>query len=91
MTSSAVPRSCANAVPLWRAVLHALQQCLPEAWPQLLPALDSASKAARIAGMEADAVAFGRERERVAAVIQQACADVAQAHPPESVPQVCPS
>ena len=73
---SGAARSCANALPLWRAVLHATAACVPDCWPQLLEPLQGGEAAARAAGDEAAAREFASERRRVLEVLNPSCDDV---------------
>lgn len=50
MTASGAPRSCANALPLWRASIDAAVKCYPPNWPSLVPLLKGGCKAATVAG-----------------------------------------
>ena len=77
MTASAAPRSCANALPLWREVLRATRACCGDVWPALLVPLRGGVRAAKAASDAAAEAEFGAELERVLAVLRPACDDVA--------------
>eukprot|EP00326_Haptolina_ericina_P002667 CAMPEP_0181215508 /NCGR_PEP_ID=MMETSP1096-20121128/26053_1 /TAXON_ID=156174 ORGANISM="Chrysochromulina ericina, Strain CCMP281" /NCGR_SAMPLE_ID=MMETSP1096 /ASSEMBLY_ACC=CAM_ASM_000453 /LENGTH=93 /DNA_ID=CAMNT_0023307373 /DNA_START=15 /DNA_END=296 /DNA_ORIENTATION=+ len=76
MTLSRVPRSCSNALPLWRAVLAATKRCVPPNWPHLLEPLRGGIDAARVAGDMAAAAQFEEELAHVLQVLNPACSDV---------------
>jgi hypothetical protein len=76
MTLSKAQRSCANALPLWRAVLSQTRQCVPPNWPQLLTPLRGARDAAKYAGDEAASNEFAEELGRMLGVLSTKCADV---------------
>ena len=75
--ASAAPRSCANALPLWREVLRATRACCGDVWPALLVPLRGGVRAAKAASDAAAEAEFGAELERVLAVLRPACDDVA--------------
>mmetsp|Transcript_24917 Transcript_24917/g.62791 ORF Transcript_24917/g.62791 Transcript_24917/m.62791 type:complete len:284 (+) Transcript_24917:737-1588(+) len=52
MTASGAPRSCANALPLWRASMAAALKCYPPHWPSTVPLLKGGCSAASVAGDE---------------------------------------
>lgn len=77
MTLSKAPRSCMNALPLWKAVLAQTKQCVPPNWPHLLVPLRGALDAATYAGDEASAKAYSEELDKVRSVLASHCRDVA--------------
>ena len=76
MTLSRVPRSCANALPLWRVVIEQTRKCVPPNWPHLLPPLRGARDAAWYAGDEAASKTFSEALEAMLAVLRPSCDDV---------------
>uniref|UniRef100_A0A7S4FD62 SET domain-containing protein n=1 Tax=Chrysotila carterae TaxID=13221 RepID=A0A7S4FD62_CHRCT len=76
MTESGAQRSCANALPLWRSVIAALEKCVPHASPQLLPPLRGALKAASIAGEDAEADKYKQRLDHTLAVLCMGCHDL---------------
>lgn len=76
MTASGAKRSCANALPLWRAVYAATRACCPEAWPQLLEPLRGMLAAARGADDAETAASSEAELSRVLRVLNPSCTDV---------------
>mmetsp|Transcript_35585 Transcript_35585/g.100721 ORF Transcript_35585/g.100721 Transcript_35585/m.100721 type:complete len:184 (-) Transcript_35585:6-557(-) len=69
MTASRAARSCANALPLWRAALEAARDCYPPHWPSLLPLLSGACIAAQVAGDKEAFEAWSSEKLQVASVL----------------------
>ena len=86
MTLSKAARSCANALPLWRAALEVTRRCVPPIWPQLLTPLRGARDAATHAGDAAAAKEFGDELERVLALLNPQCSDVVDGSPAGAPP-----
>ena len=76
MTMSGVPRSRANALPLWKAVLATTRTCVPPNWPALLEPLRGIADAAEAAG-DAQSLRVAREElEQVLCVLNPTCTDV---------------